>query len=322
MGGGKSYRLYGLTVQSPFPLPCPRSRSQPDVRLTLAEAAVFAPARDRLSRRQRRDWFCSRVLDDGRVYIRWSELFEFLISADGRQITCRPLKHANPESFTSYLIGQVLSFSLLAFGREPLHGSAIVINRGAVALVGNCGYGKSTLAGALLGDGFRVVSDDVLALERGKTGWILHPGIPRIKLFPSIARRLLGPHVAGTRMNPGTSKLILPLKSARTAGRPVRLRAIYVLSDPGSSSKASKSVRIEALTGGEAFLAVIRASFNLIDVRRARLQNQFANAGRVTADVPVRRLTYARSVSMLGKVCDALLADVKTLDDYAEHSPS
>lgn len=312
---GAAYRLYGLTLQSSLGLPCPRANrtSKPDVCLQLGAAADFTRAHEEVGRsRDRKDWFQHQRLADGTTYLRWNGLFEFLVSACGRRIVYRPLEKTTPESFHVYLLGQVLSFSLVAIGVEPLHGTVVTVDGAAVAFLGDCGYGKSTLAAAFLTRGFRVVTDDLVVLQSREGEWRVHPGIPRLKLFPSVAHRLLGHHVAGIAMNSGTSKLVLPLGTAQSVTEAVPLKAMYVLSDPLQPRALNRRTRvhIDPLSGREAFLEVIRATFNLLVLERQRLANHFAFATRLTAGVPIRRVTYSRNLSGLSAVCDALVADL------------
>ncbi|MFI5208205.1 MAG: hypothetical protein ACHQX4_09320 [Gemmatimonadales bacterium] len=257
------------------------------------------------ARQAKNDWFLYHRLEDRSTYLRWTNLFEFLVSADGRLIEYRPLARATHESFTTYLLGQVLSFSLLALGEEPLHATAIVARGRAIAFLGDGGSGKSTLGAAFLRLGYELLTDDLLALEPRGTGMSAHPGIPRIKLFPRVARAVLGQD-GGPTLNNGTSKQILPLASQRTCGRQVPLAALYVLSNPRA---ASRRIRIEPLRRGEALRAVIGHSFNTIVVDRDRLANQFVLGNRLIERVPVKRLTYPRSLAALPAVCDAVLRD-------------
>lgn len=299
---------------SPLKLPCrlaPR-RARPDVRLWRGRPKRFVRARAELAATGgSQGWFRFQRLADGTTYLQWANLFEFLISPDGRGIWYRRQKAAAPEAFAVYLLGQVLSFSLLSFGVEPLHGTTIVAGGQAVGLLGDCGYGKSTLGAALLARGLPILTDDLIALRRTDGGWIVQPGVPRIKLFPSVARRLLGSTVHGTPMNRGTSKLVLPLGVGEAAGRAVPLKALYVLSAPGTGRQVGRaSVEIEPLAGAPAFLEVIRAAFNLLVLESSRIATQFSFASRLVAEVPVRRLTYDRDWSCLSAVCDALLSDL------------
>lgn len=314
---GAAYRLYGLTLHSPFALPCSKATrtSKPDVYLRPGTAAQFArahvefPASPELN-----EWFEHRRLADGTRHVRWSGLFEFLISPDGREILFRRFENGSTESFRVYLLSQILSFSLLSMGVDPLHGTAVMIDGAAVAFLGQCGQGKSTLAAALLARGYAVLADDLLVLEerRRPHSWGVHPGIPRLKLFPSIARRVLGRDCGGTAMNSGTSKLVLPLGPAEAVRHVTPLKAVYVLDDPNQapSTNPRSRVHIEPLVGGGAFLELIRGAFNLLEVDSHRLANQFTFAAQLTASVPVRRLTYPRRLAMLPAVCDALLADL------------
>lgn len=295
-------------------LACPRANlcRAPDVRLREGSLSQFAQARVQAATgRDARDWFHSRRLANGARYLRWSRLFEFLISPDGSQIRYRRLGQASNESFSVYLLGQVLSFSLLAFGIESLHATVVVVGSRAVAFLGGCGSGKSTLAAALVARGFGVLTDDLAALDEAASRWTVHPGIPRLKLFPSVARKLLGRH-DGTPMNNGTTKQVLALGHGHSVRQDTPLAAIYVLSRPQSSrARARAGVIVERLSGSEAFMEIIAAAFNLMVVDRARLANQFAFAKRLVASVPVRRLTYPRTLAVLPEVCDTLLADLK-----------
>jgi hypothetical protein len=312
----RRYHVYGLVLESAIPLSCPHiaARSRPDVRLRPSTARRFDNARRLLQLPSKpQQWFECQRLSDGTTYLRWAGLFEFLISHDARTIEYQRFEKATDESLTTYLLGQVLSFSLLSLGYEPLHATTVVIDGEAVAFLGDCGYGKSTLGAAFLARGIPILTDDVLALEMREGCWMAHCGPPRLKLFPSVARKVLA-RAAGSRFNADTSKLVLPLARAEASYTPVPLRALYVLSDPPQrGSRPSARISIAPIEGQEAFLALIRSAFNLIQIDRARLAVQFNFATRLVRDVPVRRLTYRRRLSLLNMVCDAVIADVATL---------
>jgi hypothetical protein len=181
----------------------------------------------------------------------------------------------------------------------------VVIDGSAVAFLGDCGDGKSTLGAALVARGFPMLTDDVLALEFEDGRVLAHAGPARIKLLPSVARAVLGR--SGTRrLNPGTRKLVLPLSRRSTASTAVPLEALYVLCGPARSRRASRVI-LTPLTGQRAFLEVIRSAFNLIQVDRARLEHQFRMAATLSTVVPVARLTYPRKLSRLDEVCEAIL---------------
>jgi hypothetical protein len=259
-----------------------------------------------------RDWFECQRLPNGATYLRWEALFEFLVARNGRTIEYGRLKNATSESLTTYLLGQVLSFSLLSFGCDPLHATAVVIDDEAVAFLGNCGYGKSTLGAAFVARGFPILTDDVLALRSRNGRWIADAGPHRVKLFPSVARHVLT-RSNGDRLNPDTSKLVLPLRSGEAASLSVPVKALYVLSDPKPRGAKTSRVRIAPLGGRAAFLALMQSAFNLIQTDRSRLANHFTIATRLAAEVPVRRLVYPRRLDSLDAVCNAVLYDARKI---------
>jgi hypothetical protein len=306
LGPSDRYRAYGLAVRSRLALPCPRDYPGPaDVVLTPASGSRF----DSIARsgRARRRWFEYRELADGSIFLRWRGLSDFLISRDGRRIEYRRHPRTSPESLATYLLGQVLSFSLLARGVEPLHGTVVAMNGRAIGLVGDCGLGKSTLAAALLARGCPIVTDDLIVTgERGGGRVDVWPGIPRLKLYPRVARTLLGGSRAGTRMNRGSVKVVVALHGREAVRRRLPLHALYVL------ERSDDGVEIDRLRGAEALIEILRATFNDIVIRRARIASQFEFASRLVAAVPVYRLKYPRRLAQLPEVCEAIAAHVLT----------
>ena len=67
----------------------------------------------------------------------------------------------------------------------PLHGSAIEIDGKVYAIVGDSGAGKSTLASAFLKQGYKLVSDDVIAVSLSQENSIPYvtPAYPQQKLW-------------------------------------------------------------------------------------------------------------------------------------------
>ena len=215
------YRVYGLVSEAAIPLSCPTASSARADRTSGCDRASRASVRERAPRAsslpRSRKWFECRRLPDGATYLRWYDLFEFLISSDGtHDRLSSPCEGDADESLTTYLLGQVLSFSLLSRGNEPLHATAVVIDGEAVAFLGDCGYGKSTLGAAFLARGFPILTDDILALEVRDGRWFAHAGPRRLKLFPSVARKILA-RADGMHLNAGTSKLLLPLSGTEAS---------------------------------------------------------------------------------------------------------
>ena len=130
------YHLYGITVRSTMPLDCPISTAPGRAGIELSEAppSLFHDAvPGNLSTVSEERWFQHIALPDGADYLRWSKLFEFLISPDGRRIACHALNGVSSETFQTYLVSQTLSCALLKQGIESLHATVVVIQGQAVA---------------------------------------------------------------------------------------------------------------------------------------------------------------------------------------------
>jgi hypothetical protein len=121
--------------------------------------------------------------------------FEFLVSPDARRIEYRTLGRVSSESLATYLLGQVLSFALLSRGYEPLHATAVVIDGQAIAFLGDCGHGKSTLGAGLIARGFGLLTDDCRARAAERRGWRCGP--PR-GCSPSQKLPAIQPHRSST----------------------------------------------------------------------------------------------------------------------------
>ena len=111
-------RVFGLVVESELPLASTepyRGGSATDVRIEVADAAYFrvhapvvepAPA----------DWVTHVVCRDGRVYLKAENVFEAIVAADGRTVTCRTLGETDARSVEANLLNFALSTCLTLRG--------------------------------------------------------------------------------------------------------------------------------------------------------------------------------------------------------------
>lgn len=310
---GRLYYLYGLRLRSEWPLPYPRGPVSclAEVGLVQGSTSRFSKAiKEARAATDRTAWARGVRLADGQTYLRWSERCEFLISADGLVIAARALRRSSREAFHTYLLGQALSFALIQQGIDPLHATVVTIDGIAVAFLGDSGYGKSSLAAAFVHAGHRVLTDDLLVLSERAGGFTAHPGPPRIKLFPEMARKVLGPHGRPTPIATTTTKLLIPLDQHQVFTSAVPLKMIYVLAQPAHRGSDRKTVAIRRLSRRQACLELLRNAFNtaVTDVNRLTRQLDFATS--VAGGVPLKRIAYPRTVRALPVVQQAILADL------------
>lgn len=308
-----TYQYYGLDVQSAWPFPDPGSRLPTPELGTMELVEATAPLLSDPSIEAAlpaEPWFQSVRLPDGAYYLRWPQLFEFLVSPDGRVVRCRRFGEASWESFHTYLLGQVLSFALLQQGLEPLHCTAVVVEGAAVGFIGHCGYGKSSLAAAFLQAGHALLTDDLLVVKEQTQGYLAYPGFPRLKLFPEIARAVLGDRISGARMNPYTPKLIIPLSREQYSAQAAPLQAIYVLRPPEVRGRGRR-ITIRAMNPRRAFLALTANTFNTTVRTPERLRRQFGFAIKLAASIPFKSLSYPRDLDCLPEVVAAIRKQIQ-----------
>jgi|HubBroStandDraft_6_1064221.scaffolds.fasta_scaffold211313_2 hypothetical protein len=310
----RTYRLYGVSISSELPLPFPEPRgciepelSKVEIRLSSESISNTLRPGATLQRSPFSGFYFSQMLDAS-SYVRWDDVGEVLISKDGELITCHPFPQTESESFHVYLLGQALSFALVNKGFEPVHASAVAVGDQAIAFLGDCGLGKSTLAAAFLQAGHRLLTDDLLLLQTRTQSIVAFPGPGRIKLFPKVAGKFLADASSGVPLNPKTQKQIIPLNNSQVSSEAMPLAAAYVLASPNKAH--DNSVRITALTEKEAFINLLSNTFNRVIVDPDRLRRHFDAAQALANIMPIRKLSYPRSLEHLPLVREAILSDL------------
>lgn len=115
-------------------------------------------------------------------HLHWHNVGSFRISGTNR-IEYEMHPDMGLDVVTLPLLGTVMALLLHRRGLLVLHGSAVEIGKQAVVFVGDKGAGKSTTAAALVAVGRRMLTDDIVALQRLEDGRIqLLPGYGQIKL--------------------------------------------------------------------------------------------------------------------------------------------
>jgi hypothetical protein len=304
----RRFQLYGLSVASEFNLLLPEDSDSatPAVTIRRAPPGFFKTFSADATPASEHRWYRYRSFPNGTSYLRWNDLFEFLITSDGRTIICGPQGADFSEAYISYLLGFAMSFALLQMGDEVLHATVIENSGQAIGFLGNSGTGKSTLASYFLGKGSRLVTDDLLRVTFHNQTVIAHPGPPRIKLLPESAAQFMPEATYTLPVNPFTTKkLIVPAAGQRVA-RGVPLASLYLL-DGSDRIDDINLIRAERLRSGEATLTVIASTFNSAVKTPERLTRQLHFAGQVLSKIPILRLSYPRQFDALSSVYELVV---------------
>ena len=110
-------------------------------------------------------------------------------------------------------------------------------------------------------------------------------------------------------MSPRSSKLIVPLEPDQACARAAPLKALYVLAPPADGPQRQK-VTIRRASSRRGFVELLRHTFNRAMTDANRLERQFLWCARLASRVPIKLLSYPRTLSALPAVRRAILADL------------
>jgi hypothetical protein len=179
-----------------------------------------------------------------------------------------------------------------------LHANTLRLPRGAVAISGHSGAGKSTTAAGLLAKGAGMVADDVAAVSIAEDRQVtVAPGVGEMHLRPEAVAALGLAEESGSRYSM-RSKAVVPVEVA--SGRPVTLADLYPLVT-GSESK----VRVERLRGAGLFDALQDCIYG--PLLAADTPPCFPVQAALARSVRVWRITHPQSRWSLDEVVEAII---------------
>jgi hypothetical protein len=194
-------RAFGLAVEAGFPLPGAAHTAEggpPQVRLELATPAAVDAA-----------WsgaggppVWQTAIDKRPVSLLHGEAGDHLLTFGGAAfhfdaatdvVLCAGDR--DEARWQRFVLDTVLWSASLLHGFELLHASAVSTPAGPVALVAPSGFGKTSLAIALMERGYPLFADDILAFAHGEDGVVCHPGpalmnVPLRRMVRGLGRRI------------------------------------------------------------------------------------------------------------------------------------
>ena len=216
------------------------------------------------------------------------------------------------EDAATYLLGPILGFMLRRRGITCLHASAVAVDGEAIALVGSGGAGKSTTAACFAQRGYPVLCDDVSALELRGESFFVRSAYPRVCLWPNAVQALFGRPDALPRLTPNWEKCYLPLGAdgRQFQREPLGLRAIYLLAERSAEARVPVFERVPSGVGLIALVQNTYMNYLLDPMLRAR---EFDLLGRLLERVPLRQVTPHPDLVELPRLCEAIVADCRSL---------
>lgn len=229
--------------------------------------------------------------DGDQMVAEWAGLATLIVDRAATNPRFQPQRGADPTLVAKLQAGGVHALLRHLRGGLTFHASAVATGGGALALIGDPGAGKSTLAFALAASemhSFALLSDDCLAVDRD-----LALPTESIAWLDGAAR---------TALALPSSKGKAPVKPQRVADRPGPLRSIVQLA-------FADTIRVTQLRGAAAAAVLGRALIRFVldepEVHRADMDRLVA----LFAQVPLVELARPKGLEHL----DTTLAKVAEL---------
>ncbi len=232
----------------------------------------------------------------------------FDIDATGEEIVWRAPELASEDAARLDLIGRVLAMAMHAAGDVCFHASAVAVDGEAIAFLGAKGFGKSTLAWALVRAGARLLTDDTLRVQLDVTP-LAYPGVHELRLRSDAATRLPpGPHearLAGGRM------VVDALELAQRQADPVPIGALYLLA-PVNTLPGDAAARVSVLPAVPAAISLVRHAKIAPLLTGADAVALLDRVVALVQRIPVRLLEVSRDFDRI----DEVIVDVLSRHAY------
>ncbi|MGG3912304.1 aldolase [Rossellomorea vietnamensis] len=218
------YRAFGLSIQSDIPLPEVKR-----VNGTIKNIDVnirFDDLRGEWKEYGREGKFAV-INDTVMFHIKNTAIFSVV---KGERVIVSPFEHSDENKIRLYVLGSCMGIILLQKKILPLHGSAAVIDGKAYAILGHSGAGKSTLASTLMNIGYKLISDDVIAVSLSENQeFIVHSSYPQQKLWEESLAKLGLPENKYSPLFEREKKYAIPVEPSFYEGERVPLAGIFEL---------------------------------------------------------------------------------------------
>ena len=313
------YRICGTTFQSNVSVPevVPDDQETPEFTFELSPD----PWRPLQPHRWLNHWYLedgSKWLSFARIesgyLLRFPALADFTVSLDGQSICCHLRNECPPETMRHLLLNQVIPITLSQLGKLVLHASACATPRGVMAFMGTTGMGKSTLAASFGLQGFPILTDDCLLVEKHDDKIACVSSYTGLRLWPESVSALFEQEPELQPMAHYTDKKRVLFDQATLEGAHF-LKSVYVLTQ--ANDEQGNGVTIIPLSSSEALFEIIKHTFQLDVTDQQRLGQAFKRYEWLARSIPFFRLTYPRNHAFLPTVQTTILNHLEMIQDQA-----
>lgn len=249
---------------------------------------------------------------DSYHWLRFPGLADFLISDDADEISCYPVPEVPEATIRHLLLDQVLPRCLAHQGKIMLHASAVRLAHGLILFIGDSGTGKSTLAGNFHQAGHPAISDDCVWIKEDKDQVKAVPSYGGLRLWDDSLQVLFSGEQNTSSMAHYSSKKRVPLdeNDLRMSASGIPILALIMLTSPGQIS--ASEISLERLSKREAFIAMLKQTFQLNVMDLERMTRHMRALGRIVPGLPSFRLSMPRDYEALPLVRQKILETIRS----------
>ncbi len=242
--------------------------------------------------------------------LRFPDLADFEVAGGALAVVCHPAPDVSRDTCDHLYLNQVLPLVLGKQGKLVFHASAIVIGDAAVALLGESGLGKSTLAASFAASGSQFLTDDGLVVEPAGDGFRILPSHPSLRLWQDSQDALIGPETRAAPPLAYTAKARLLAGTGLAFCAQARpLRRAFFLGEAGAAT-----VNFEPLSAAQALVEWVKHSFLLDPAEKPALASHFDRVAALANRVRCFRLDYPRRFEELPRVRQAIVRQLQKED--------
>ncbi len=242
-------------------------------------------------------------------HLRYADGTQFLVDKAATHVWASwPNETLTLEDTATYLLGPVMGFVLLLRGCVSLHACAVAIGDRAIAIVGPAGSGKSTTAAGFAELGYAILAEDVVTLKDRGDEFLVQPGYPSIRLWPSSVEALYGSAATLPRLTPTWDKCYLDLTQEKYEfqQQPLPLAAIYLLGERRDEAAPS----ISEIAPQDRLMSLVANTYATYLMDRTMRAREFETLNRILNTVPIRKITPHSDPRRIGGLCRTIIEDV------------
>ncbi|MGV7235081.1 MAG: hypothetical protein ACQ9ET_02385 [Nitrosomonadaceae bacterium] len=314
------YRIFNIALDSQIPIP---ELSTADDS-TAAKTFTFSLGGQDQSVNSNINWFHDWFDANGNVsvsagslgniyWLRYLGMVDFEINLNEQSIVAYKHPSTPDNTIRHILLDQVIPRMLGQQGQFILHAGAVRLsNSKTVALIGQSGWGKSTLVSSLQQQGAELITDDCLMIKLGSGSVSAVPNYFGLRLFDDSINAIYGQQQeADSVAHYSNKKRLILCGDSHTNAAALNLDAIFLLNKPVAVRK-SDEVTVTTAGGMDVMMALVAQIFMLDIADKPLLARQFKYASALLeSDVRCFQLDYPRDHGFLIEVRMAIEQAIK-----------